>query len=268
MTAVLTHTLTLPNVSVDKQFWVETVNLVVVMRYSFLTRLLDFVSPRLCCICGERLAVSEDELCGVCNMRLPRTMFHLHAYDNPLAKLFWGRINIEKAVSLFYYEPGSMVSRLIYALKYFDHPDIGVVMGRLFGDELLKSGFFNDIDVIVPVPLAKKRLRQRGYNQSDEIAAGLGEASGVAVDKKAVSRLVFTDTQTNLNFIERQVNVEDAFAAGETAELYKGKHILLVDDIVTTGATLVACAAAFGAVADVRFSIATLGFTHSSSSSV
>ena len=122
---------------------------------SFLSRLLDTFFPRACAVCGERLSVSEEILCGACNLRLPRTGYVHSPYDNELVRLFWGLIPIEKGASFFFYKPHSDTSRLIYKLKYGHHPEIGEALGRLIADEFNVEQYFDGITAIVPVPLAK-----------------------------------------------------------------------------------------------------------------
>ena len=140
------------------------------MIISFWRRLLDLIAPRLCVVCGHRLSVTEEVICSKCNFHLPRTGFHQDAYENEMARLFWAQIPIQRATAFFYYEPHAETANIIYELKYKNHPEIGTTIGRMLAKEIQPSGFFEGIDGIVPVPLAKKRLHQRGYNQSEEIA--------------------------------------------------------------------------------------------------
>lgn len=232
------------------------------MIISGLSRLLDFVAPRFCPVCGCRLSVAEDGICGVCNLRLPRTGFHAHPYDNPMARLFWGRMPIERAASLFYYAGHSGVSHAIYALKYHSQPWMGVVLGRLAAKEMLASGFFEGIDLLVPVPLARDRRRERGYNQSEMIAKGIHELTGITINARLLRRCKFEKSQTHLNRWERMDNVEGLFSIVQEDKA-RGKHILLVDDVVTTGATVTACASALQKVQGVKISVLSLGFAHS-----
>ena len=200
---------------------------------SFWHRLLDLIAPRLCVVCGHRLTVTEETICSTCNLHLPRTDFHRNAYDNEMAKLFWHQIPIERATAFFYYEPHAQTANIIYELKYKNRPEIGSIVGRILAKEIQSSGFFDGIDGIVPVPLAKKRQRQRGYNQSEEIARGVSEE-----------------------------NVEHVFELID-AEAVSNKHLLLIDDVVTTGATCIACAKALCQAGTVRISILSLGFAKS-----
>ena len=225
---------------------------------SFWRRLLDLISPRLCVVCGHRLTATEEVICATCNFHLPRTGFHRHAYDNEMAKLFWVLTPIEKATALFYYEAHAETANIIYELKYKNHPEIGEVMGRMVARELEHSGFFDGIDGIVPVPLAKKRLRQRGYNQSLEIARGISEITGLPLFNKVLRRTVFEGSQTSLGRWERNENVEQVFELRD-APTIQGKHLLIVDDVVTTGATVIACAKELCKAGGVRISVLSLG---------
>jgi ComF family protein len=163
-------------------------------------------------------------------------------------QLFWGQLSVERAAALMFYEPHSEMAQLVYQLKYGQRPDIGEDMGRLMAREMSLGDFFNGIDALVPVPLTRKRHRQRGYNQSEMLARGISDVTGIPVITEAVSREHFQQSQTSLSRRERQENVE-------------GKHILLIDDICTTGATLMACGKVLHNIERVSISMLTLGFT-------
>ena len=232
------------------------------MKISFWARLLDLISPRLCVVCGNRLAVTEETLCSKCYMHLPRTDFDHDLYENVMAKLFWGQIKLEKATALFYYEPHAETAQILYEMKYKNHPEIGVVMGRMMAKELVRSRLFEGIDAIVPVPLAKKRERQRGYNQSLELAKGVNEVTGLPIYNKVVKRTKFMGSQTQRGRWERNENVEHVFELVDGDSL-SGKHVLLIDDVVTTGATIIACAQEMQKASDVKISVLALGFAKS-----
>ena len=232
------------------------------MKISFWSRLLDLISPRLCVVCGERLAVTEETLCSKCYLHLPRTDFGHDLYENVMAKLFWGQIRIEKATALFYYEPHAETAQLLYELKYKHHPEIGEVMGRMMAKELQKSGLFDDIDALVPVPLARKRERQRGYNQSMMLVRGVSEVTGLPIYNKVVRRTRFEGSQTQRGRWERNENVADVFECAE-GDSIRGKHLLLIDDVVTTGATIIACAQEMRKASNVKFSVLALGYSKS-----
>lgn len=233
------------------------------MIISLWTRLLDAVSPRTCAVCGGRLAVTEESVCSVCNYHLPRTGYHLHPYDNPMAKMFWGRMPVERATALFFYAPRSDASHLVYSLKYFNRPEIGFAMGRMMAGEIAGHGFFNGVDVVLPMPIARRRRGERGYNQSEEIAKGICSVVGLPMEMRAVERNRFNESQTHLHFWQRQENVEGAFSVGPKAASLAGRHVLIVDDIVTTGATIMACAEALRGIDGLRFSVLSLGLTKS-----
>ncbi len=224
------------------------------------TRLLDFISPRQCVVCDNRLSPTERSLCSRCLLHLPRTTYQFTPTDNPMAQLFWKLIPIQRAAALIYYEPRSEVARVVYQLKYGDRPDIGEDMGRLMASEMQLAGFFDDIDLLLPVPLSPKRLRQRGYNQSEQLARGISDITHLPIVTKAVRRKHFRQSQTQLNRQQRQENVEDMFQLHDATPL-RDRHVLLIDDICTTGATLIACANAVRDVPGIRISVLTLGFT-------
>ena len=223
-------------------------------------RLINLVAPKQCVMCGCRLAVGEDVVCTSCNLDLPRTNYHEKPYDNEMAKLFWGRMPVEKAAALFFYRARSASSRIVYSMKYLGHPEVGELMGRMAAVEFAKSGFFDDVDLIVPVPLAKKRQRARGYNQSMEIARGVSEITRLPIVVDAVVRKSFNGSQTEMNRWQRNENVEDVFTLKDGSRI-EGRHVLIVDDVVTTGSTVISCANELRRCGDVKFSVMSLGFT-------
>ena len=230
------------------------------MNTNFWSRLLDLISPRQCAICGERLSITEQSVCSSCYLHLPRTTYQFTPLDNPMAQLFWGLAPIDRAAALFFYQPHSEPAQLIYQLKYSDRPDIGEDIGRMMAEEMQMAGFFDGVDVLIPVPLSRKRLRQRGYNQSEMICRGIREKTGIPIVNKILRRKHFLQSQTFLTRYQRQENVADMFGLRD-ANLLTGKHVLLVDDVCTTGSTLIACANALQPVSGIRISVLTLGFT-------
>lgn len=232
------------------------------MRISLATRILDLIAPRTCHVCGGRLAATEETLCTVCSMHLPRTDFQMSPLDNPMARMFWGRIRIERAAAFIYHTPHSETASMIYAMKYGNRPDTAVSMGTIAAREFAVTGFFEGIDVIVPVPLSRGRQRSRGYNQSEQLALGISEATGIAVETRAVRRIRFDGSQTNLSRWSRHDNVEGLFRL-HRGDLLEGRHVLLVDDVVTSGATMTACAKEIERVAGTRISVMTLAIAHS-----
>lgn len=232
------------------------------MKDSFWSRLVDLIAPRACVVCGGRLGIHEFFLCGSCNLQLPRTNYADNPYENDMARLFWGQLPVERCAALFFYQGGSGPSQILYELKYKNHPEIGEFFGRMIAEEWGDTGFFEGIDLIVPVPLAKERQRQRGYNQSLHIARGIGSVTRLPIVTNAVSRKQFVESQTQKDRWQRNENVEGCFRLNDGSAL-KGRHVLLVDDVVTTGATICSCGREMLKAGDVRFSILTIGFAKS-----
>lgn len=232
------------------------------MKDSFWSRLVDLIAPRACVVCGGRLGIHEFFLCGSCNLQLPRTNYADNAYENDMARLFWGQLPVERCAALFFYQGGSGPSQILYELKYKNHPEIGEFFGRMIAEEWNDTGFFEGIDLIVPVPLAKERQRQRGYNQSLHIARGIGSVTRLPIVTNAVSREQFVESQTQKDRWQRNENVEGCFRLNDGSAL-KGRHVLLIDDVVTTGATICSCGREMLKAGDVRFSILTIGFAKS-----
>lgn len=220
--------------------------------YSFISLLF----PRCCVVCGRSLAKGEECICAMCNINLPRTNYHLQK-DNQVEQLFWGKIPLERATSFFFYRKGSDFRQILHQLKYGGQKEIGAIMGRYMASELTVSGFFEGIDVIIPVPLHKRKQRIRGYNQSEWIARGISAVTGIRIDTEVIVRRKHTDTQTRKSTFERWENVDGIFELHH-AESLKGKHLLVVDDVLTTGATTVACASRLVEIEGVRISVLTL----------
>lgn len=226
------------------------------MNFRLLYYLTELLFPRLCVCCGDKLIEQEQWICLHCLHHIPRTNFHLEA-ENPVARLFYGRVKIEFATSFFYFSKGSSYQSLIHNLKYKGMKELGAEMGKHFGIDLQQSDDFSTIDLICPVPLHPKKEKKRGYNQSWWIASGMAAQMNIPLSDDNLKRVTFTDTQTRKNRFERWQNVEGIFEL-TNPEAYAGKHILLVDDVVTTGATIEACAQAILSKTDARVSIATL----------
>lgn len=202
----------------------------------------DFVSlffPNYCLGCTNTLVKGEDILCTNCILELPKTHYH-QAIDNPIRQRLEGRIHLSYAIAFLKFRKTGMVQHLLHQLKYNNHPEVGVRLGKLYGKELLESGYKNAFDLIIPVPLHKSRQRKRGYNQSAKFAEGLADSLQIPWDEQCVERTVKTKTQTRKNKIERWENVKEVFRI-TNPERVRQKKILLVDDVITTGATLEAC---------------------------
>lgn len=219
---------------------------------------LELFFPTLCVACGNRLITQEKYLCIDCWLDLPVTNFHRHK-GNKVEQLFWGRVNIELATAFFSFNKGSNYQHLIHFIKYKGMKELGFETGKRFGISLSESAGFCSVDCIVPVPLHPKKEKIRGYNQSEWIAKGLSESMKIPVSLNNLRRNLHTSTQTRKNRFERWENVENIFEAIHPEE-FEGKHILLVDDVVTTGSTLESCAFQLLQINKVKVSIATLAF--------
>ncbi len=226
------------------------------MKSRLLFYLTELLFPRLCAVCGDKLIEQERWICLHCLHHIPRTNFHL-TEENPVAQLFYGRVQIEQATSFFYFSKGSKYQNLVHDLKYKGMKELGEEMGKQFGIDLLKSPEFSSVDLICPVPLHPKKERKRGYNQSWWIASGIAQLLNKPISADNLKRSIFTETQTKKTRFERWQNVEGIFEL-TNPEAFNGMHILLVDDVVTTGSTLEACAQAIQSKSSARISIATL----------
>lgn len=205
-----------------------------------LSDLLSLFYPQLCVACGQDLYFHENCLCDKCKAHLPKTYYYKMA-SNPITQLFEGRLPLEHACAAYTFDKGGSLQTVLHQLKYKNRPDIGIALGRLFGTALRHQEPYNTIDAIVPVPLHPKKERQRGYNQSAKIGIGLAERMQCDLFPHALKRVVFTASQTHKSKEERWANVQGKFSLSQ-AQKVSNKHILLIDDVLTTGATLEACA--------------------------
>ncbi|MBX2931786.1 MAG: ComF family protein [Chitinophagaceae bacterium] len=206
---------------------------------SYLKDFSHLIFPHYCEGCGTDAIQQHDFLCMKCIAKLPETNFE-NIPNNPVEKLFYGRLNIQYATAAFYFSKQSLVQHLIHQLKYKSNKEAGIFLGKMLGTQLSKSEKFKQIDTIIPLPLNIKKEIKRGYNQSLVIAEGIATIFNKPIENKAVVRTVFTETQTHNNRINRWKNIDGVFAVANPHTIYD-KHVLLVDDIVTTGATIDAC---------------------------
>jgi ComF family protein len=223
-----------------------------------LADLLEFFYPTLCITCDNRLVLQEKFLCVECWSDIPATNFHLQE-GNKVEQLFWGRTKVEHATAFYTYKKGSKYQQLIHYIKYKGLKELGFETGRRFGFTIAVTEKFRSVDMIVPVPLHPAKQKKRGYNQSEWIANGMAEALQKPMVINNLIRNIHTSTQTRKNRFERWENVEKIFGVINPEEL-SGKHILLIDDVVTTGSTLEACARQILKIDGTKVSIATLGF--------
>ena len=218
--------------------------------------LLSLLFPRICYACGNHLIRGEKLICTECYVLIPRTNYHLEE-DNPVARIFWGRCRIERAAAFSFYNRDSRIRRLIHNLKYKGVQDIGPELGKMYGLVLMNSGFTRDIDLIIPVPLHPSKERIRGFNQSYLISLGISQVTGITVDSTSLRRVSSTSTQTKKSRYERWKNVEGTFMVQDSSAV-TCKHILLVDDVITTGSTMESCVNELLKSEGVRVSVAAL----------
>jgi len=223
--------------------------------------LLFLVFPEICAVCGTGLWKYEEVICTSCNFHLPKTNFHLDK-KNQVCRAFWGRVPIENAGAYLYFNKGSKVQRLIHQLKYKGRKDIGIYLGKQYGNYLITMPEFQQINYIVPVPLHRKKLKLRGYNQSESFAEGLSLSMKIPVDTSSFIRTISTQTQTRKSRFKRWENVSEIFLVANS-ETLENKHILLVDDVITTGATIESCVATLLKVSGIKISVAAIAFTRS-----
>lgn len=219
--------------------------------------LLHLLYPRLCEGCRSPLLASEEVLCTGCALQLPETYYHDHA-ENETSLRFSGRIPFLYATSYAYFSNEGLLQHLLHGLKYGGRKETGVYLGRRLGLQLCDASWGKEPDVLIPVPLHPAREAKRGYNQSALIAKGIGMAMGLPVMDRALCRVRHTESQTHKTREERLTNMARAFAVTDK-NILKNRHVLLVDDVLTTGATLESCALALLEVEGLAVSIATIG---------
>ena len=227
---------------------------------AFFRNLIQTLFPSTCACCGDVLLTGEKQICINCLANLTATFYSAHD-DNHTERQLAGRIPYQHATSLYVFRKGNTVQQLVHAMKFHSNSDLCIFMGRQMGLELLHSGRFDDIDLLVPVPLHWRRRLQRGYNQSELLCRGISEVMGRPVNKRALVRHRNTHQQSMQASGDREENVRDAFSVRHPDDL-QGKHLLLVDDVLTTGATLGSCCDALKLVNNLKISIATLSIAH------
>jgi len=221
--------------------------------------LLALFFPQSCYACDGALVRGEEYICTKCNTKLPYTGFHVHGATelNPLPRRFWGKVPLRYAFAYLHFRPKGRVQRLLHQLKYRGAEELGEHLGRRYGSLLSDSYYHEQLDLIVPVPLHKQKLRQRGYNQSDAFARGLARVMQLPWHGKVLKRTSHTGTQTKKSRLDRWQNVEQVFTVA-LPEFVQDKRLLLVDDVMTTGATLEACAVALLGAGAREVSVATI----------
>ncbi|TDO26629.1 ComF family protein [Sediminibacterium goheungense] len=224
-----------------------------------LSSLIQLFFPHQCIGCKSDALALKHLLCNRCIYQLPKTGFFLHP-GNPVEKAFYGRLQLEQAAALYYFTKNSLVQDLMIQLKYRGNRPAGLFLGRMMGLAMLDSGRFTDIDLLLPLPLNERKQFTRGYNQAEIICNGISEITGLPVICHALRRKQYTESQTTHGRVARWLNMEGVFEVNEP-ELLLNKHILLVDDVITTGATIEACGSYILSVTNTKLSVAAAAYT-------
>jgi len=225
-----------------------------------LENLISIFYPRLCAGCQNALQQNETHICLDCMIHLPETNFHTE-HENELRLIFAGRVEVQEVASLLFYKKGNRVQKLLHNLKYKGEKELGAILGEYYGHKLIQETRFQDIDLIVPIPLHTDKQKSRGYNQSEWIAKGLSTGMAKPYRTDILLRHHYTETQTRKSRFNRWENVKSVFAV-ENGQLIEGKHILLCDDVLTTGATTEAAIQQLIETKNVKVSVVTLATAH------
>lgn len=221
--------------------------------------LLHVAFPHVCDSCGTDILDLHHRLCLRCLSAMPATGFHMHS-NNPVEKIFWGRLPIAHATAQYYFTKESLMQKLMHQVKYRGNRELGIYLGRLMGNSLAECNRFGSIDALVPLPLHPTRQKKRGYNQAALLCQGISEVLNKPVWHHALARTGSTESQTRKTRVERWQNMQGMFALSDEHQV-QDKHVLLVDDVITTGATLEACGSVLLAAPGTKLSIATLCFS-------
>lgn len=221
--------------------------------------LLNLFFPKVCLGCSSYLGDNEKHICALCRHDLPLTHFHTNNEEH-LKNVFYGRLKLEEATSLLHFSKKGIVQQLMHNLKYRGQEDVGLFLGQWLGDELKNIDSYKTIDVVIPVPLHTSKLRKRGYNQVTKFGQEIAAALQVEFNTTVLHKTTATKTQVFKDRLKRFIAGDPVFRIIENESL-KGKHILLVDDIITTGATIEACANALLTIDDIKISVATMAIT-------
>ncbi len=235
------------------------------MQTTFLPKLISWIDPvfwlyfpKNCPACGRPLRLFGANICGRCSQNLPETHF-FEAPGNPIEKIFYGRLPISAGAAAWYFHKNSALQALLFQLKYKSNEDVGLFIGKQMGALLAASERFDTIDALIPVPLHPQALSKRGFNQAALICEGIGQVWHKPVFTGAITRTKHTNTQTKQNRAVRWENMENAFSIKDPTSI-AGKHLLLIDDVITTGATIEACGKTLLSVKDVKVSVAAAAY--------
>lgn len=218
--------------------------------------LLHILYPRTCAGCGKDILPEQSQICVQCLHQLPLTHFEKQA-NNPIEKILAGRVHFQKATAQLYFHKHAALQQMIHQFKYKGKKEVGLQLGILMGNQLMKSGRFNDIEALIPLPLHESKKRIRGYNQAEVLCNGISEILNIPVVTNVIAKPIATETQTKKNRVQRWQNIEGKFKVVNNTSLMH-KQVLLVDDVITTGATIESCAGALLNIDGLKLNIATL----------
>jgi len=210
--------------------------------------------------CGKSLFKHENCICTFCLYHLPKTNFHL-TEDNPVIRLFWGKVQVYSAASMYFFHKKGRIQKLMHQLKYKGEKEIGIFLGNLYGKELFASPLFKTVEFIVPVPMHPKKEKIRGYNQSEIIAIGISQSMNASVDTQTLIKTNKTETQTKKSRFSRWENVKEVFEIRNYDHLVN-KHVLLVDDVITTGSTIESCVMNLAKVPGIKISVVSIAYAY------
>ncbi len=220
-----------------------------------LNHIINLFYPQVCPACGNLLMQNEETVCLSCRYLLPKTMYEKNA-DNPLAQSFWGQVDFHAVTAEFFFSKTGKVQHLLHQLKYQGNKDAGFFLGQQLGESIKDSELFQGIDYIIPIPLHPKKEHLRGYNQSLVISQGVEDKTNIPIMRDCLARKVFTSTQTKKSRDERWENVKDIFEI-RNHKMLENKHVLIIDDVLTTGATLLAAGKTLSQIRNIKMSAAT-----------
>lgn len=217
--------------------------------------------PHHCFICAMEVPYQGHSICPLCDHDLHYTQFEVFQEPTPLDKLFWGRIQLEATFALLFFNETNATRTLLHQLKYKDRNDLAIYLGQQIGKRLLKHPALNTIDAYIPVPLHPKKEFIRGYNQAEEIAKGIHNETGVAIDMNLINRAIFTESQTKKDRLSRWENMQEKFRSKQTQQKYQ--HIAIIDDVITTGSTIETCYRTLREhLPETKISVISLAFAH------
>lgn len=223
--------------------------------------ILNLFFPKVCAGCRKLLLASENVLCTNCRHEMPLTQYHLDS-KNEAVKKFYGKIEIEYASAFLYFNKKGIVQELIHNLKYKGQEEIGTILGNWYVEDLKELKLETPFDIIIPVPLHKRKFKERGYNQVTTFGKTLAQGLEIAYDDTVLYRKKYSKTQSKKNLLGRSENIENIFDV-HSIEKHQNKHLLIIDDVLTTGATLEACSRALLKIPGIKISIVCMAMANS-----